>query len=104
MLNSLHAALTSTICCRLSYYGGGHYDSLVGADHAANLIRETPGQWEQRHIEYSHRINSRETHDDVAGVEQQVQAQSDRERTEVEQLEQILMVSHLVVYGGLQCS
>jgi hypothetical protein len=76
---------------RLSYYGGGHYDSLVGPDHAENLIRETPGQWEQRHIGYSHRINSRETRSDVAGVEQ-VQAQSDRERTEVEQLEHILMV------------
>ncbi|KAJ8531750.1 hypothetical protein ON010_g14212 [Phytophthora cinnamomi] len=78
---------------RLSYYGGGHYDSLVGPDHEANMIRETPGQWEQRHIGYSHRINSRETRNDVVGVEQQVQAQSDRERTEVEQLEQILMVS-----------
>ncbi|KAE9346955.1 hypothetical protein PR003_g7171 [Phytophthora rubi] len=78
---------------RLSYYGGGHYDSLVGPDHVPNLIRETPGEWEQRHIGYSHRINSRETRDDVTGVEQQVQAQSDRERTDVEQLEQILMLS-----------
>ncbi|KAF4131928.1 OTU-like cysteine protease domain-containing protein [Phytophthora infestans] len=78
---------------RLSYYGGGHYDSLMGSDHQANLIRETPGQWEQRHIGYSHRINSRETRDDVSGVEQEVQAQSDRERTEVEQLEQVLMQS-----------
>ncbi|GMF40158.1 unnamed protein product [Phytophthora fragariaefolia] len=76
---------------RLSYYGGGHYDSLVGTDHEANLIHETPGQWEQRHIGYSRRINSRETRNEVTGVEQQVQAQSDSERTEVEQLEQILM-------------
>ncbi|GMF13133.1 unnamed protein product [Phytophthora lilii] len=76
-----------------AYYGGGHYDSLVGPDHMENLIRETPGQWEQRHIGYSHRINSRETRNDVAGVEHQVQAQSDRERTEVEQLEQTLMLS-----------
>ncbi|KAG2529429.1 hypothetical protein BBO99_00007006 [Phytophthora kernoviae] len=78
---------------RLSYYGGGHYDSLVGSDHETNLIREAPGQWEQRHIGYSRRINSRETRGDVAGVERQVQTESDRERTEVEQLEQILMVS-----------
>ncbi|KAG2917468.1 hypothetical protein PC115_g10715 [Phytophthora cactorum] len=78
---------------RLSYYGGGHYDSLVGTDHQSNLIREDPGQWEQRHIGYSHRINSRETRSDVSGVEQEVQTQSDRERTEVEQLEQVLMQS-----------
>ncbi|CAI5741146.1 unnamed protein product [Peronospora destructor] len=78
---------------RLSYYGGGHYDSLVGHNHPVNLIRETPGLWEQRHIEYSRRINSREIRDGVIGVEQQVQAQSDRERTEVEQLEHILMLS-----------
>ncbi|POM65265.1 OTU ovarian tumor-like cysteine protease [Phytophthora palmivora] len=78
------------VCELLSYYGGGHYDSLVGPDHQANLIRETPGQWEQRHIGYSHRINSRETRND-AGVEQQ--SQSDRERTEVEQLEQVLQQS-----------
>ncbi|KAK1930927.1 OTU domain-containing protein 5-A [Phytophthora citrophthora] len=78
---------------RLSYYGGGHYDSLIGPDHQVNLVRETPGQWEQRHIGYSHRINSRESRTDVSSVEQEVQAQSDRERTEVEQLEQILMQS-----------
>ncbi|KAL4160265.1 hypothetical protein PRNP1_000836 [Phytophthora ramorum] len=78
---------------RLSYYGGGHYDSLVGPDHETNLIRETPGQWEQRHIGYSHRINSRETRNEVASIEQQVQTESDRERTEVEQLEHILMIS-----------
>ncbi|CAI5703532.1 unnamed protein product [Peronospora effusa] len=78
---------------RLSYYGGGHYDSLVGHNHQVNLIRETPGLWEQRHIGYSRRINSRDMRDGVAGVEQQVQAQSDRERTDVEQLEHILMLS-----------
>eukprot|EP00644_Phytophthora_capsici_P014955 jgi/Phyca11/577359/estExt2_Genewise1.C_PHYCAscaffold_1090016 len=78
---------------RLSYYGGGHYDSLVGPGHQANLVRETPGQWEQRHIGYSHRINSREARTDVSSMEQEVQTQSDRERTEVEQLEQILMQS-----------
>ncbi|RLN97730.1 hypothetical protein BBJ28_00019557 [Nothophytophthora sp. Chile5] len=78
---------------RLSYYGGGHYDSLVGSDFDANVIRETPGEWEQRHIGYSRRINSRETRDDVSGVELQRQTQSERERTEVEQMEHILMVS-----------
>ncbi|CAH0479337.1 unnamed protein product [Peronospora belbahrii] len=78
---------------RLSYYGGGHYDSLVGPDHEINLIRETPGEWEQRHIRYSRQINSRDLRDSVTGVELQMPAQSDRERTEVEQLEHILMLS-----------
>uniref|UniRef100_M4B3T6 ubiquitinyl hydrolase 1 n=1 Tax=Hyaloperonospora arabidopsidis (strain Emoy2) TaxID=559515 RepID=M4B3T6_HYAAE len=78
---------------RLSYYGGGHYDSLTGLNHQANLICEVPGQWEQRHIGYSHRINSRDTRADAIGMELQVHAQSDRERTEVEQLEHILMLS-----------
>ncbi|TMW63538.1 hypothetical protein Poli38472_002479 [Pythium oligandrum] len=77
-----------SIC--LSYYGGGHYDSLVGPNHVANIIQETPGEWEQRHIEYSRRINTREG---ATGVLQRVQAASDRESTEVAQLEHILMVS-----------
>jgi hypothetical protein len=55
---------------RLSYYGGGHYDSIVGADHRANLMRShrlgcglrraisscsrtLPGVFEDRRIEYS---------------------------------------------------
>ncbi|KAI9922385.1 hypothetical protein PsorP6_002454 [Peronosclerospora sorghi] len=77
---------------RLSYYGGGHYDSLVGPDHQANIIRDIPGHWEQRHIEYSHRINSREIDDDAI-CKEQVPARSDNESREVEQLEHILMVS-----------
>lgn len=78
---------------RLSYYGGGHYDSLVGSDHQENLIQEAPGHWEQRHIGYSHRINSRESSTDSAGVGHEMQTHSDHERTEVEQLEQILVQS-----------
>ncbi|CAI5728859.1 unnamed protein product [Hyaloperonospora brassicae] len=95
-LRCLHES--SSLCrsrppIRLSYYGGGHYDSLTGPDHQASLLCEAPGQWEQRHIGYSRRINSRETRDDATGVEQQVHARSNRERTEVEQLEHILMLS-----------
>ncbi|TDH65899.1 hypothetical protein CCR75_002046 [Bremia lactucae] len=78
---------------RLSYYGGGHYDSLVGPDHRENLINETPGRWEQRHIGYSHRINSREMSHDIVRVEQGIQSQSDIEHTEVTQLEQVLVQS-----------
>jgi hypothetical protein len=76
---------------RLSYYGGGHYDSLVGTDHAANLIREPPGDWERRHIGFSRRINTREPAD-VDMDERHARAESDREVTEVDQLEHVLMV------------
>lgn len=80
---------------RLSYYGGGHYDSLVGLNHSVNCIRDPPGEWEQRHIEYSRRINTRvRDDDDIAseGVVRQVAVESDRETTEMAQLEQTLLV------------
>lgn len=38
---------------RLSYYGGGHYDSVVGAEWEANLLREAPGLVEARRIAIS---------------------------------------------------
>ena len=76
---------------RLSYYGGGHYDSLVGLNHSTDCIRDVPGEWERRHLEYSRRINTREG-DDTSGVALQVQAESDRETTEMAQLEQTLLV------------
>lgn len=38
---------------RLSYYGGGHYDSVVGPGWEANLLREPPGTVEVRRIEVS---------------------------------------------------
>ncbi|GAB9474936.1 hypothetical protein Gpo141_00012048 [Globisporangium polare] len=84
---------------RLSYYGGGHYDSLVGLNHSVNCIRDPPGEWEHRHIEYSRRINTRvRDHDDTAatseeGVVRQVAAESDRETTEMAQLEETLLLS-----------
>lgn len=87
----LRTRLTLSMLSRLSYYGGGHYDSLVGADHAANLIREPPGDWERRHIGFSRRINTREPAD-VDMDERHARAESDRELTEVEQLEHVLMV------------
>jgi hypothetical protein len=36
---------------RLSYYGGGHYDSVVGPDWQPNLLRSPPGELEVRTIE-----------------------------------------------------
>lgn len=79
----------------LSYYGGGHYDSLVDPNHAANCVREEPGEWERRRIEYSHRINTRGGMEpsEVSGqIERHVQLESDRETTEMAQVEHILMV------------
>jgi len=35
---------------RLSYYGGGHYDSVVGPDHAIHLLRSAPGTAEDLRI------------------------------------------------------
>jgi OTU domain-containing protein 5 len=42
---------------RLSYYGGGHYDSVVGSDWEANLLRESPGEREDRIIAHARRRN-----------------------------------------------
>lgn len=83
---------------RLSYYGGGHYDSLVGVDHAANCIHDTPGDWERRHIAYSRRINTRSREDDTADADVaiEVAATSARETTEMAQLEQTLLVCGLL--------
>lgn len=89
------ASLTEIDSNSLSYYGGGHYDSLMDVNHAANRVQEVPGEWEQRRIEYSHRINTRGGVEppDVSGqFEQQVQSESDRETTEMAQVEHILMV------------
>ena len=35
---------------RLSYYGGGHYDSIVCPSHAAQVLHKTPGELEDAHI------------------------------------------------------
>ena len=36
---------------RVSYYGGGHYDSVVGSDHASSLLTVPPGTVEKQRIE-----------------------------------------------------
>ena len=43
---------------RLSYYGGGHYDSIVGPGWEANLLREAPGVVEARRIVASRAVIS----------------------------------------------
>ena len=66
------------------------------------LGRESPGVWERRHLEYSRRINTRQlgggepTSSSApldAAVLARTQQESDRESTDVAQLEQILHVS-----------
>ncbi|KAJ0411189.1 hypothetical protein ATCC90586_008905 [Pythium insidiosum] len=74
----------------LSYYGGGHYDSIVGPRHTQNIVREPPGELEARHIEYARRINTREL--PGAGISQRA-TPSESADTEMAQLEHILMIS-----------
>jgi hypothetical protein len=38
---------------RLSYYGGGHYDSLCGLDFEAHITTTSPGDLESRALERS---------------------------------------------------
>ncbi|CCI44709.1 unnamed protein product [Albugo candida] len=79
---------------RLSYYGGGHYDSIIGPDHRENLIREEPGHWEQIHLNYSqHLVRSRQFGASLEGNLAHHLEESDRESTEVAQLQQILQLS-----------
>lgn len=47
------ASTTRCPVMRLSYYGGGHYDSIVGFDHRSNLLRSKPGDREDQRIRHS---------------------------------------------------
>jgi OTU domain-containing protein 5 len=49
-LRTFHEADGARPPMRLSYYGGGHYDSVVGRDHATHLLRSAPGAAEDRRI------------------------------------------------------
>ena len=79
---------------RLSYYGGGHYDSIVKErDHAINLLKSIPGEIEDsrvREVVESRRILEREARsinvDDVKRM-------SDLEETEREQVNAALQLS-----------
>jgi hypothetical protein len=44
---------------RLSFYGGGHYDSLVGADFASHLLTSRPGEHEAAVLERAQRWEQR---------------------------------------------
>lgn len=75
---------------RLSYYGGGHYDSIVlGADHSKNILPTLPGVLEDENIKSLRR--RRRDGDHSALVE--AQRLSDMEATERSTLEQALWES-----------
>ena len=71
---------------RLSYYGGGHYDSVVGANHEAHLIRTAPGVEEERRLEL---VRQRV----AAGGFEESKQQSDVHATEQAQLAMALQAS-----------
>ncbi|ETV91083.1 hypothetical protein H310_14246 [Aphanomyces invadans] len=48
-LRVFHDTQTRPPIC-LSFYGGGHYDSVVGPSHRANLLADEPGAYEARKI------------------------------------------------------
>lgn len=59
---------------RLSYYGGGHYDSVVGRDHASHLLRSAPGTLENGRIGAAAQrgagaLEETKRHSDVAAAE-----------------------------------
>jgi hypothetical protein len=77
----------------------------VSAEHAANIVREPPGEWERRHLEISRRINTREgLSPEAAGsvLAQRVAATSTASTTisEATEMEQILLVRTL--WGSLR--
>lgn len=78
---------------RLSYYGGGHYDSITGETHARDLLHSAPGEAEDLAIARVRRIGSlssaRASDSDLS----QAKAASDHEATELAALEAALMLS-----------
>ncbi|KAF0700298.1 Aste57867_9176 [Aphanomyces stellatus] len=48
-LRTFHENIRRPSIC-LSFYGGGHYDSIVGRDHRPHLIPEPPGVYEARRL------------------------------------------------------
>ena len=71
---------------RLSYYGGGHYDSIVGADHRNHLLTSPPGTVEKSRIDTS---RTRATYRDFEETKQQ----SDVAATEAAELDLALEAS-----------
>nr|CCA28004.1 conserved hypothetical protein [Albugo laibachii Nc14] len=78
----------------MSYYGGGHYDFIIGPDHRENLIREEPGGWERIHLNNTrHLVQRRQISSTLEGALAYRLEKSDRESTEVAQLRQSSIAS-----------
>lgn len=72
---------------RLSYYGGGHYDSIVDRSHLTCTLRSRPGEYEERMIALSRRRCQQTTNRTInsnnvdSNVVDQVQRMTDIEAT-----------------------
>lgn len=92
---------------RLSYYGGGHYDSVVDPAHAVNVLHKAPGELEDAHIARAkerrvsrtapagllppiHLGNHNTSNSSSREALAEAQRMSDAEATERETLEQVL--------------
>lgn len=83
---------------RLSFYGGGHYDSIVGPDHHQHLLQTQPGVTERTRIQWS---QSRGT-----GTLEETKQQSDLAATEEAEIEAALRESRRIFDGqamDLEC-
>jgi len=80
-LRTFHEALSDqqqSQPMRLSYYGGGHYDSIYGADHDRFVITHAPGKVEEEAIEHAHRRKTTCS----AGAYEEAKQRSDMEETD----------------------
>ena len=79
--------LAGAAVMRLSYYGGGHYDSIIDRNHRSYLIREPPGQFEDRMIALSRRrclrAHHAHPHETNAAIEEEIASQV-AQMTEIE--------------------
>lgn len=75
---------------RLSYYGGGHYDSIVNLHHNLDLIRKVPGEVEDTNIARAAHRRALARNSSAAGTVEQL---SDREATEQATLDLVLQES-----------
>lgn len=85
---------------RLSFYGGGHYDSIVAADHRASLLTTLPGVLEERALTGLKRLNGSTGEEDEDLAQALRESRADVERwgnTDLERcLEQSLTSSDYV--------
>lgn len=72
---------------RLSYYGGGHYDSIVNGFHHLDLIRSTPGEVEDANVARASQRRAQARNSSA------IEQMTDREATEQATLDLVLQES-----------